>query len=80
METRSLPELSNYLGALLKSSEMASNPGLRLWCLGIKGDVDGEMDSASARADWEEAHRVPQSSTTKNGNHARLPKPGSMPT
>jgi CHAT domain-containing protein len=58
METRSLPELSNYLGALLNSPEMASNPALRLWCLGIKGDVDGEMDSASARADWEEAHRA----------------------
>jgi CHAT domain-containing protein len=58
METRSLPELSNYLGALLNSPEMTSNPRLRLWCLGIKGDVDGEMDSASARADWEEAHRV----------------------
>lgn len=58
METRSLPELSNYLGALLRSPEMASNPRLRLWCLGIKGDVDGEMDSASARADWEEEHRV----------------------
>ena len=58
METRSLPELSNYLGALLNSPEMALKPGLRLWCLGIKGDVDGEMDSASARADWEEAHRA----------------------
>jgi CHAT domain-containing protein len=58
METRSLPELSNYLGTLLHSPAMMSNLRLRLWCLGIKGDVDGEMDSASARADWEEAHRV----------------------
>jgi len=58
MEARSLPELSNYLGTLLHSPEIASNPRLRLWCLAIKGDVDGEMDSASARADWEEAHRV----------------------
>ena len=58
METRSLPDLSNYLSRLLQAPVMASNPQLRLWCLGIKGDVDGEMDSASARADWEEAHRV----------------------
>src|SRR6185437_8882263 len=58
MEERSLPELSNYLGTLLRSPKMASDARLRLWCLGIKGDVDGEMDSASARADWEEAHRV----------------------
>jgi len=58
METRSLPELSNSLAAKLHSRPVASNPRLRLWCLQIKGDVDGEMDNASARADWEEAHRV----------------------
>jgi CHAT domain-containing protein len=58
METRSLPELSNELASILHSPTVASNPRLRLWCLGIKGDVDGEMDSASARADWEGAHRV----------------------
>lgn len=58
METRSLPELSNQLASLSRSAAVSSNPALRLWCLGIKGDVDGEMDSASARADWEEAHRV----------------------
>jgi hypothetical protein len=58
MEERSLPELSNYLAALLKTPALAADPQRRLWCLGIKGDVDGEMDSASARADWEEAHKV----------------------
>ncbi|HEX5422372.1 MAG TPA: CHAT domain-containing protein [Candidatus Acidoferrales bacterium] len=58
METRSLPELSNYLAGLLRTPIMASNPQLRLWCLEVKGDVDGEMDSASARADWLEGHRV----------------------
>jgi hypothetical protein len=58
MEERSLPELSNYLAAVLKTSTVNSDPRLRLWCLGIKGDIDGEMDSASARADWEEANRV----------------------
>jgi len=58
METRSLPEVSNRLAAELQSPPVASNPRLRLWCLEIKGDIDGEMDSASARADWEEAHRL----------------------
>ncbi len=58
METRSLPELSNYLAALLQSPPIASDPQLRLLCLEVKGDVDGEMDSASALADWEEAHKV----------------------
>ena len=58
METRSLPELSNEIASILHSTAVASNPHLRLWCLGIKGDVDGEMDSTSARADWEAAHQV----------------------
>jgi hypothetical protein len=58
METQSLPELSNQLASILSSPPIASNSALRLWCLGIKGDVDGEMDSASARADWEQAYRV----------------------
>ena len=58
MEERSLTELSNYLASVLKTPAVAADPRLRLWCLGIKGDVDGEMDSASARADWEEAYQV----------------------
>lgn len=58
METRSLPELSNYLAAELRLPLVDSNPRLRLWCLGIKGDIDGEMDSPSARADWQEAYKV----------------------
>src|SRR4051794_16787690 len=58
METRSLPDLSNQLASMLNSQPIASNPTLGLWSLGIRGDVDGEMDSVSARADWEEAHKV----------------------
>ena len=58
METRPLPALSNYLGSLLQNPLFISDPRLRLWCLGIKGDVDGEMDSSSGRADWEEALAV----------------------
>ncbi|MDQ2948715.1 MAG: CHAT domain-containing protein, partial [Acidobacteriota bacterium] len=46
------------LASLASSPVVASSLALRLWCLGIKGDVDGEMDSASARADWDDAHRV----------------------
>jgi CHAT domain-containing protein len=76
METRSLPELSNNLAALLKSPAIASNPRLRLWCLGIKGDVDGEMDTASARADWEEAHRVAQQLNDKKWESRSLAEAG----
>jgi hypothetical protein len=50
MEERSLPELSNYLASVLKTPTVTSDPRLRVWCLGIKGEVDDEMDSASAVA------------------------------
>lgn len=76
METRSLPELSNQLASMLSSPPIASNPALQLWCLGIKGDVDGEMDSASARADWEEAHRVAAQMNDKKWESRSLAEAG----
>jgi tetratricopeptide (TPR) repeat protein len=76
METRSLPELSNEIASILHSPAVDSNPRLRLWCLGIKGDVDGEMDSASARADWEEAHRVASKLNDKRWQSRSLAEAG----
>jgi tetratricopeptide (TPR) repeat protein len=76
METRPLPELSNQLAGLLKTPEIAINPRLRLWCLGVKGDVDGEMDTGSARADWEEAHRVAQQLNDKKWESRSLAEAG----
>lgn len=80
METRSLPELSNELASILHSSAVGANPRLRLWCLGIKGDVDGEMDSASARADWESAHRVAIQIDDKKGESRSVAEAGFVPT
>ena len=30
-------------------------PHLRLWCLGVKGDADLELNAGAARQDWEQA-------------------------
>ncbi len=56
---------------LLKASadlegELAANPllqvdsELRKFCLIVKGDIDGEIDSGAMRRDWEEVHSLAQ--------------------
>ncbi len=76
METRSLPELSNYLANLLLTAPFTSDLRLRLWCLGIKGDADGEMDSSSARADWQEAYTVAKQLNDKKWQSRALAEVG----
>ena len=58
METLNLPETSDYLGNQLQTALVQKDKRLRLMCLIVKGDIDGEIDSAPARADWEEALAV----------------------
>lgn len=58
METLNLPETSDYLGNQLQTALVQKDQRLRLMCLIVKGDIDGEIDSAPARADWEEALAV----------------------
>jgi tetratricopeptide (TPR) repeat protein len=55
METLNLPETSDYLGHQLRTALVQKDQRLRLMCLIVKGDIDGEIDSAPAQADWEEA-------------------------
>lgn len=58
METLNLPETSDYLGSQLQSPLLRTDLQLRLMCLIVKGDIDGEIDSAPATADWGEALSV----------------------
>lgn len=59
MEERSLPEISAEL-----EGELASNPflrddrRLRMFCLAVKGDIDGELDTVQWRKDWGEVSRI----------------------
>ena len=52
MEEQILPALSAELDALLTDPLVANDPQLRLFCLIVKGDVDGELETASAKRDW----------------------------
>jgi CHAT domain-containing protein/tetratricopeptide (TPR) repeat protein len=58
METVNLPETSDYLGGQLRSPLLQKDLRLRLMCLIAKGDIDGEIDSEPASADWQEALAV----------------------
>ncbi len=52
MEEQILPALSAELDGLLTDPLVTNDPQLRLLCLIVKGDVDGELETASAKRDW----------------------------
>jgi CHAT domain-containing protein len=56
MEQLSLPEASAMLEAELENNPLLkTDKRLRLFCLTVKGDIDGELDAGPARRDWEAA-------------------------
>src|SRR5258708_24516282 len=61
MEQLSLPEVSEELGTKLdKNPLLQSDKELRLFCLMVLGDIDGELDAAPMRCDWEAALKLAQ--------------------
>jgi len=55
MEQLSLPETSATLDSELQNNPLLkSDKQIRLFCLAVKGDIDGELDSKPMRRDWEE--------------------------
>jgi CHAT domain-containing protein len=58
VESRSLPEVSDYLTGVLKSPIVESDPQLRLFCLVAKGDIDFQIDPKSAETVWTEVAKV----------------------
>src|SRR6266446_6289962 len=61
MEQLSLPEVSEELGTELdKNPLLQSDKELRLFCLMVLGDIDGELDAAPMRRDWEAALKLAQ--------------------
>src|SRR5713101_7588541 len=59
MEQLSLPEVSEELGTELdKNPLLQSDNELRLFCLMVRGDIDGEIDAVPMRRDWEAALNV----------------------
>jgi CHAT domain-containing protein len=61
MEQLSLPEVSEELGVELdKNPLLQSDNELRLFCLIVRGDIDGEIDAVPMRRDWEAALKIAQ--------------------
>lgn len=61
MEQVSLPEVSRQLGVELDENPLLqSDKELRLFCLMVRGDIDGEIDAAPMLRDWEAALKVAQ--------------------
>jgi CHAT domain-containing protein len=59
MERLNLPETSAMLEAELQNNSLLkADMKLRLFCLTVKGDIDGELDAKPARRDWEEALKI----------------------
>src|SRR5436309_43555 len=59
MEQLSLPEVSEELENALEGNPLLqSDRELRLFCLMVLGDIDGEIDAAPMRRDWEAALKV----------------------
>jgi CHAT domain-containing protein len=61
MEQLSLPEVSEELGLDLDNNPLVqSDNELRLFCLIVRGDIDGEIDAVPMRRDWEAALSIAQ--------------------
>src|ERR1700722_7274239 len=61
MEQLSLPQTSEELGAELENNPLLkSDADLRLFCLTVLGDIDGEIDAVPMRRDWEAALKIAQ--------------------
>lgn len=58
MDDTSLPELSKYFAKQLQNPLVQNDLKLRLKCLIAKADVDAEIDSTPAQADWEQVLRI----------------------
>lgn len=54
-DQRVLPTTATWLGAELeKEPLLQTDKQLRLFCLVVKGDIDGEIDAGSMREDWQQ--------------------------
>ena len=58
IELQSLPEVSEYLAAVLSSPATQSDMRLRLFCLVAKGDIDFQIDPKSSETVWTEVAAV----------------------
>ena len=63
IQRRNLPATSAQLQQSLDTDPlMKSDQDLRLFCLAIKGDIDGEMEAGAMRKDWEQVAQLARES------------------
>jgi hypothetical protein len=75
IESQSLPEVSEYLAAILTTPVAQSDLRLRMFCLVAKGDIDFQIDPKSSEAVWMEVAAVAarlRDSTWENRAQAEL--------
>ena len=62
IQRRNLSLTSTQLQQRLNTDPlMKSDHDLRLFCLAIKGEIDGEMEAGTMRKDWERSPNSPPS-------------------
>jgi CHAT domain-containing protein len=54
------PQLSAFIASQLKTPLVQNDAELRLFCLGVKGDADDEVNVAAAQKDWTQARSLAQ--------------------
>src|SRR5262249_41247058 len=58
-EPRALPEIAAQLAAELETNPLLqADKELRMFCLIVKGDIDGEINGAAMRQDWEQVQAL----------------------
>jgi CHAT domain-containing protein len=58
-DQRALPTTATWLGTELQIEPLLqADKGLRLFCLIVKGDIDGEIDAGAMREDWEQVQTL----------------------
>jgi tetratricopeptide (TPR) repeat protein len=54
----SFPDLSAFIATQLRNPLVQHDSFLRLWCLGVKGDADEELNVNAAERDWDQVERL----------------------
>jgi tetratricopeptide (TPR) repeat protein len=68
----SFPDLSAFIATQLRTSLVQDDPFLRLWCLGVKGDADEELNVNAAEQDWDQVENLAKKLAQKEwANRAR---------
>lgn len=76
IQRRNLAETSSQLQQRLDSDPVFRDPDLRLFCLAIKGAIDGEMESRSMRKDWTEVAQLAKQTNNPKWQYRALAELG----